>query len=240
MKNNLIKVLSVIIFLCLSALFIIKVALPNILKSYIDIGLGDCQKESILCLIPDQEITDPVIDRDYIAQLVPHKFSDMELCVPKGFTIVKEKITRVYYKKRKYLDKGATIYLLYEEPGFFPNLYPQLSKLGIKTNYDLIARAMHMTTAGIKDINDVFFAVMKTLFTANLGEENNIKISRLSVTGLKGFISYGLSAKCNFYDCNITDAQDHYFKVYIKDMGRSLDLDKVMAIISTVRHPEGA
>jgi len=37
----------------------------------------------------------------------------------------------------------------------------------------------------------------------------------------------------NYFDCNIINNAGDFFKIYIKDKGASLDLDKVVAIIST-------
>ena len=50
----------------------------------------------------------------------------------------------------------------------------------------------------------------------------------------KGFINYNLSEKDSYFDCNVFNQQGYYFKIYIKDMGARLDLDKVLMFISTV------
>lgn len=43
----------------------------------------------------------------------------------------------------------------------------------------------------------------------------------------------GLYAPVNYFDCNIIDDQGGFFKIYIKDDGARLDLNRVLAIIST-------
>jgi hypothetical protein len=223
-------------FLVAALLFIAKFAGPSILKLYIETGIGDCRKIPILCAAPQETINDPEINKEYLAELVPHNFAKMTLLVPKGFTVVQERVTKVYYKKRKPKDAGSVFYMYHQEAGFFPKLFPQLQKEGVISNYDFMKRAMQARITNIKTLNDAFFVIVKGILTPDLGDQNNLKMAefKLSEPDVKGFINYSLAGDKNYFDLNIIDSSGSFFKIYIKDLEHKLDLDKVLAVISTV------
>lgn len=233
-KNAFMKyvLITVILLLCLA--LVAKVSGPTILRRYVESGIGNCQKIPVLCLTPETEIINPAINADYLKGLLPYVFTDMRVCLPKDFIVAKEQVTKVYYKKNPRKHKGAVVYLLYEKPDFFINLFPQLHKQGIKNDYEFIKRIMYAKMDNIKGLNDVFFAIMKGVFIPDLGKEKNVKMAQFIITDKRGIINYSLSKPENYFDCNIFNKQGDFFKIYIKDSGASLDLDKALAIISTV------
>lgn len=234
MKQKIPKIiLSVILFL-FALIYVAKFSGPNILKLYIESGIGDCQKIPILCMAPGEEIRNPPINKEAIAESILYRFPKMSLSIPKGFTVVKETVKKVYYKKKKRRYPGAIIYLLYEEPGFFVNLFPQFKKEGIISNYEFIKRTMYARIGSIKDLQDAFFVIMKGIFIPDLGEQRNVKLVQFSLRDKGGFINYNLSSPDNYFDCDIINNRGDFFKIYIKDKGARLDLEKVFAIISTL------
>jgi len=234
-KERILKILSIIIVLLLAILFVIKFGGPPILKLYIQTGIGDCQKIPILCMAPQETIINPRIDKEYISELLPYKFPKIAVYIPKGFTVVQENITKVYYKKRKRQQSDATIYLLRQEPNFFINLFPQSTKQGIKDDYEFMRRTMYAKLSQIKNLNDAFFVIVKSIFTPDLGNQKNVKMAQFVIGDKKGFINYNLTKPDNYFDCNVINNEGDFFKVYIKDRQAKLDLDKVLAIISTVK-----
>jgi hypothetical protein len=75
---------------------------------------------------------------------------------------------------------------------------------------------------------------MKGIFTPDIGDQAAVKMIKFKLDNLSGFINYNLSAKGNFFDCNIFSKDGDFYKVYIKDYQGILDLNKVIVIISTV------
>lgn len=234
-KDRLVKYISLAVFLLLAILFIAKFGGPSILRLYVEAGIGTCQKIPVLCMAPKEGIANPDINKDYLLELLPYKFPKMSISVPKGFTVSQERIKKVYYKKHK--DNGAIIYLLSEEPNFFVNLFPQLNKEGIRDDYEFIRRTMYADLGGIKNLTDTFFVIMKSLFTPDVGDQNSLKMAQFSMPRKRGFINYNLSKSGNYFDCNVIDNNGNFFKIYIKDAAARLDLDKVLAIISTLAKP---
>jgi hypothetical protein len=232
-KQNWVNYILIAVVLFLAILFVAKFGGPPLLRLYVESGIGSCQKIPILCMAPEQRIVDPGINEGYLAELLPYDFPQMQIRAPKGFTLINERIKKAYYKSRKRLDKGATIYLLYEEPNFFSKLFPQVSKQGIKDDFEFIRRTMYAKIKDIKNLNDVFFVVMKGIFIPGLERQNEVKMIEVIMPGRKGFINYVLSGQNNFFDCNMFDSKGAFLKIYIKDKGASLDLDKVIAIVST-------
>ncbi len=232
-KDKLLTYIWLAVFLSLAILFLAKFGGPSILRLYVETGIGTCQKIPILCMVPNEEITNPAINRDYIAGLISYRFPKMTILLPKGFTVSQERIKKVYYKKHK--DSGAIIYLLSEEPNFFVNLFPRLNKEGINDDYTFIKRTMYAELNNIKNLTDAFFVIMKSIFTPDVGNQDNLKIVRFAMPEKKGFINYNLSASGNYFDCNVIDEKGDFFKIYIKDKNAILDLDNVLAIISTVQ-----
>jgi len=172
---------------------------------------------------------------NYLQELVPQKFPHMAILCPKGFTIVQELIKRPYYKKNKWLDKGGIIYLLRQEPGEFLKLYPDVKKQGVNNNYEFIERLSSANLNKVKNITDAFFVIMKSVFTPDIGSQKIVKMIKFQTYQFRGFINYNLSWPNNYFDCNIMDSRDNFYKVYIQDRGNRLDLNKVFAIISTIK-----
>jgi len=231
-KNASSKFITITIVLLFGILFVVKFAGPSMLRLYIESGIGTCQKIPILCMAPEKEIRTS-INKGYIPELLPYKFPDMEIYLPRGFTVVQQGITKYYYKKYNYHHKGAVIYLLYKEPNFFINLFPESKKQGTINDYEFIKRTMYARVKSIKNLSDVFFVIMKSIFTPDLGNQNNVKMIEFKIDSKRGFINYNLTKPDYYFDCNVVDTRGSFFKIYIKDKGGSLDLDKVLAIIST-------
>ena len=236
MKKNIYgKYITIVIIFLFALVFVVKFAGQSILRLYIEAGIGSCLKIPILCMTPQEEIINPAINKEYSLELLPYDFPKMTICLPKGFAVVQEGIKKIYYKKRKYQHSGAVIYLLREEPNFFLNLFPQLNKQGIIDDYEFIKRTMYVKLKDVKSLTDAFFVIMKGIFTPDLGEQKNVEMAQFRIADKKGFINYTLSHSENYFDCNIIDAGNSFFKIYIKDKGATLDLNKVLTIISTVK-----
>jgi hypothetical protein len=229
-----VKYLSRAILLIIALAFIIKFAGPNLLKQYISYGIGNCRSTPILCKQPEEKIFTPQIDNEYLNTLLPHVFPKMSISVPKGFAVVQELIKKQYYKKR-HPNNQAVIYLLIQEPGAFIKLYPDVRKQGVQDNYEFIRRLMSAHLDQINNITDAFFVVMKSIFTPDIGCQSTAKMIKFQLKDLKGFINYQMCKPDNYFDCNVSDANGNFFKVYIKDLGANLDLNNVFAIISTLK-----
>lgn len=235
MKEKILDVISITIVLILCLAFVVKFGGPSILKLYVERGIGNCQTIPILCMAPEEEIVNPKINKEYIAEFLPYKFPKIQVLVPRGFTVSAEKITKVYYKRQKRKHSGAVVYLLYEKPNFFMGLFPQLKKRGIKNNYEFFQRTMAAKLKDVKTLSDALFVIIKSVFTPDIGNQHNVKIIKFIIDDKRGFINYNLEKTKNYFDCNIIDPQDNFFKIYIKDERKQLDLDKVFAIIFTVK-----
>ena len=231
------NILQVIILL-LALLYVGKFGKAAVLRTYIELGIGDCKKIPVFCILPHEEIITPHIDKVYLAQLVPFEFTEEEptiaIYLPKEFTVVRERINKVYYKKAQRRGPGSICYLLYEQPGFFTGLFPKMAKQGVENDYEFIRRTMYAAPKDIKNLTDTFFVIMKSIFTPNLGDEKNIQMVKFQIGDKKGFLTYNLTESENYFDCNIFNKQGDFFKVYIKDRAVNLDLDKVLTIISTI------
>lgn len=226
------KYISVTAILLVGILFVAKFSGPSILRLYIESGIGTCSKIPILCTVPEGNINSS-INKEYAAELLPYKFPKMSICIPKGFSIVQQRIKKVYYKKRRPEEDQSIMYVIHEKPDFFINLYPQLRKQGIMDDYEFVKRIIYARITDIKDLTSAFFVIMKGIFTPYLGDQKNVKMAQFTIAGTKGFINYNLTEPNHYFDCNIFTGKG-YFKVYIRDKGASLDLDKVLTIISTV------
>jgi hypothetical protein len=183
-------------------------------------------------MAPTKEIIDPNINKEYVQELLPYSFPKVTISVPKGFTVVQEMIKKVYYKRRIGKQNQPIIYVLHQEPGFFPNLFPQFKKQGIKDNYAFVKRTMYAKTTGIKTVTDAFFVIMKSIFTPDIGDQKKVIMAQFQAADKRGFINYNLDGQDSYFDCNVIDNKDSFFKIYIKDKGAILDLDKVLTIIS--------
>ncbi len=231
LKRNVL--LAVILFFCI--FFIVRFGGLAILKLYIESGMGDCQKIPILCIKPQSEIINPPLDEAYLFGLPYCELTEVQICTPKEFKVVKQMLKKIYPGTEKSKTKESVIYLLYEKPGFFVRLFPQLKKQGINTDYEFIRRMLFANLNDIKSLADAFFVIIKGIFTPDLGEQYNVKMVGFKTEKFRGFISYNLGFKENYFDCNVFDKEDNFFKIYIKDFGKILDLDKVFLIISTLK-----
>lgn len=238
MKKRLIaRFITIAIFLILAILFIIKFGGAQLLRLYINTGVGSCLQIPILCMSPQEEITNPPINKDYILELTRFNFEEpkLEIFMPKNFMVQKGDVKEVYFKRLKTTRDNASIaFLLYRNPSFFINLFPQLTKGKIKNDYDFLSRTMAAKTNSINNITDAFFVIVKGIFIPNLGDMKNLVMIKFDSEGKRGFINYNLSPSINYFDCNMLNARGEYFKLYIKDNGSTLSLDKVFAIISTL------
>jgi len=235
MKYKTTKFISIFVLLILGLIFVIAFGGPNILRAYIETGIGGCSKIPILCKIPAQDILSPKIDKEYANNLIPYKFSKLTIAVPKGFSVVQELEKKTYYKKRLNQHKDSIIYTFHQEPGYFTKLFPQVKKIGIYNNYEFIKRLTYAQTNKIKDIPDAFFVILKSIFTPDIGDQNKSIIASFTMPDRKGFISYNLFDKEYYFDCNIITDTDDFFKVYIRDAKATLDLNETLAIISTLK-----
>jgi len=233
-SKRFLKFISSLVMLALCAGFIIKFGGPNILKQYISYGIGDCKTVPILCMQPDEKVLAPELNKEYADTLVPQKFPKMSISIPKGFNLIQELIKRRYYKRRRTEDTPV-IYLLRQEPNAFIKLYPDVKKQGILNNYEFIRRLMYANLSKVNNITDAFFTIMKSVFTPDIGPQNICRMVEFKLNGKRGFINYTMAKPNNYFDCNVLDPGDNFFKVYIKDTGGRLDLNNVFAIISTLK-----
>jgi hypothetical protein len=129
------------------------------------------------------------------------------------------------------------MYLLRQKPDFFVQLFPRFTRGQIENDYDFVRRTMSARVDSIKDVTDTFFVIMKTIFTPYLGDQANLVMLEFTSGNRRGFINYNLGKRDNYFDCNIIDDQEGFFKVYIRDEGARLNLKKVFTIISTLNKP---
>lgn len=235
MKVKIKKLFLLGFFWTVGILFIITFGGPAILRLYVQSGMGNCQKIPILCIRPQPEVINPSINEAYLFGLPYCEMTEVQICTPKEFKVVKQKLTKRYPKNEKSKTKEPVIYLLYEKPGFFVNLFPQLKKQGINSDYEFIRRMMSANLDGINNFIDAFFVIMKGIFTPDLGDQYDVKIISFKTEKFSGFISYNLGFNKNYYDCNVFDAEGNFFKIYIKDFDKLLDLNKVFSIISSLK-----
>lgn len=233
MKHKALRYICLAVFFVLAILFVAQFGGPSILKLYIETGIGNCQKIPILCKTPQEAINAARINKEYIGELVLYKFPKMTIFIPKGFNVVQEVIQKVYYKKYKRLYSGAVIYLLYQPPDFFVKLFPQVKKQGINDNYTFLRRTMFARIEDVQNLTDTFFVIMKGIFIPDLGNQNTVRMSQFVMAEKRGFINYNLRERDNYFDCNIINNTGDFFKIYIKDKEAKLNLEKVLAIIST-------
>ena len=223
------------LILMLSVVFVARFGGPRLLRNYISSGIGTCETEPILCMSPSETINAGEANAQYKQELLPYAVSHISIYAPKGFNVVEE-ITKIYYhKKFKRLDKGEMFYMLYEKPGFFAGLYPDLKKLGVKDNYEFMRRVMFADLKTLQNISDAFFVIMKGIFTPNLGGQQSARMALFTIGRNRGFINYNITGREHYFDCNIITPEDDFFKVYIKDPQGRLDLEKVFTIIATVK-----
>lgn len=224
--------------LLFALLFVSHYGGPSILRLYIETGIGTCKEIPLLCLTPESQTVKPNIKKEITAEGLLYRFPKWQIWIPKGFTVVQETIKKVYYKKGIRQQKGATIYLLYKEPNFFITLFPQLTKSAVTNNYEFIKRTMYASVPKIKNLTDVFFVIMKSIFIPNLGNAKQVKMAQFRLEDKRGFINYNLGKQEHYFDCNVINDTGDFFKIYIKDKAAVLDLDMVLGIITTVNKAE--
>ncbi|MDD4980000.1 MAG: hypothetical protein PHC54_01830 [Candidatus Omnitrophica bacterium] len=231
-KNRIVKFITLGVVLLLALLFVARFGGPSILRLYLETGIGNCKKIPILCMAPQEGVVELDINKEYFAELHPYKFPKATIAVPTGFDVIQETIKKVYYKKKKSPHPGAAVYLLYEPPNFFIELFPQLKKQGINNNYAFIKHLMYAQLQNTRNLTDTFFVIMKSIFTPDLGDQNRVNMVQFKLADKKGFINYNLAGSDNYFDCNVVSNEGDFFKIYIRDNGATLDLNQVLAIIS--------
>lgn len=222
------------IFFFFSAVFAVRFAAPSVLRMYVEAGIGNCVKIPILCMSPENTVFEPEINKDFAAEFTQHKSVKLEIRVPKGFSVVEEKVKKVYYKKKKHSETESVIFLLHLDPDFFVNLYPRMKKQGVISDYEFIKRTMYAKPSEIKGLTDAFFVIMKGVFIPDLGDQKKASMAEFRIDGKRAFINYSLEQESNYFDCNVISS-DGFLKLYIKDKERVLDLDRVLAIIQTAK-----
>lgn len=237
MRKKTLKKISIVVALILALLFLGTLGKPAIIRSYIYTGIGNCKSIPVLCKLPEPGIIEPKVDQEYLWQLIPYTFDDMVISMPRGFTVVMTDVRKVYYKKWRRSDKGNVAYLLYRKPNFFINLFPNVVKQGVINDYDFIDHLRSARADTIENLTDAFFVVMKSIFTPDLGDQSGVKVVRFAGFGKRGFVSYNLGSKVNYFDCEAFSDNGDFFKVYIKDKTGLIDLEKVFTIISTIHRP---
>lgn len=237
LKNNLSRYILTALVFFFASYFAVRLAGPIILKGYIETGIGSCEKIPILCAFPAEEITlaENSINTDYIKKLLVYDSPKISALLPPAFNVVQERIKKTYYNRKKRQHTEAVIYLLYEEPNFFPHLFPRLKSAGVTGNYEFLKRTMFARLREIKNLNDAFFVIMKGIFIPGLGEQKNVIMGQFDIAGKKAFINYNLEKADNYFDCNLINESGDFFKIYIKDKGAALTLENVLMILSTVK-----
>jgi hypothetical protein len=222
--------------LAAAAFFVYKFAQPQLLKLYIETGVGTCNEIPILCKTPQEFITDPQIAEAFQASLLPYEFPKVSICIPEGFLAIQERVKKVYYYGTvKHQQEGTVVYLLHQKPDYFIGLFQILRKQGINDDYTFIRRTMYATISDIKTLTDAFFVIIKGVFIPDVGDQKTAVMAEFTLQDKRGFINYNVTPRGNFFDCNIFDTERNYFKVYVKDPEGLLDVNKMLAIISTVR-----
>jgi hypothetical protein len=234
MKEKFLKAITIAAVLLAALAYLIKFGGPTLLRQYIVMGVGNCQKIPVLCLLPGEEVMKPQVTKDLAKDYITYKFPTMSIAAPKGFSVVQEMIKKYYYKKKVKQSTDSIIYVLHEEKGFFIELFPEAKKAGISNNYEFIKRAMRALPPDIKTFPDAFFVIMKSIFIPDVGDQKKATMAQFRMGDKRGFITYNLSKTDNYFSCDIVTGSGAYFKVYIKDKGAKLELKQVFAIISTL------
>jgi hypothetical protein len=234
MKDKFLKAVSVTVVLLAALAFIVKFGGPQLLRQYVSMGIGNCQKIPILCTTPGSEVMEPQADKNLARDYIPYTFPKMSVSAPKGFSVLQEMIKKYYYKKQVLKRENAIIHVLFEKKGYFPELFTEAKKMGIYSNSEFIKRVMYAKPQDVKNLGDAFFVIMKSIFIPDVGDQKNASMSRFQMGDRRGFIIYNLSKSENYFNCDLVDDSDDYFKVYIRDKDAKLSLDDVFAIISTL------
>jgi hypothetical protein len=94
---------------------------------------------------------------------------------------------------------------------------------------------MYANLNKVNEITDAFFVIMKSIFTPDIGQQNICRMISFEMGDKRGFVNYTMVKPNNYFDCNVLDAEGNFFKIYIRDIGGRLDLNKVFDIISTLK-----
>ena len=234
MRNFLTRTLTYAIVLVLALAYVVKFGGPSFLQLYIRSGIGDCVNLPLLCRVPEKEIKDPALDKEFLGQMIPYSFEDMQVSLPREFAVVKQNFSKLFYKKPG-SRRDSVIYLLCEKPNFFVNLFPVLKRKGITNDYEFWSKAMRADYNKTKSLLDLFFIIIKSIFTPCTAGQADIRLLAFETPQHKGFITYSLSKRSNLFDCNMVNTRGEYFKIYIKDIRSQLHLKQIFTIISTVR-----
>ena len=235
-KPSLLPVIALaVVILAVVIYYGVKFASPSMLKAYIATGTGNCQTSPIFCMQPGNEIIEARGNKEYLEQLTVFKFDDIQVRMPKDFVVVHERVQKVYYKKIKHKKCGSSAFLLNQPPDYFIHLFPQAASRGVKTDYEFLDRTMCANLNNIKDSTDAFFVIVKGIFIPDVGNQKTVTMIRFKLGAWKGFMNYNLTPAGNYFDCNIITDKNAFLKVYIKDVGKELDLDKVFAILSSLK-----
>ena len=92
----------------------------------------------------------------------------------------------------------------------------------------------------VNNLTDTFFVIMKSVFIPDLGKQKDVRMLRFAMNDRRGFIGYNLGESENYFNCDIINQDDAFFKIYIKDRYKKLDLNNVLAIVSTLGLPNVA
>jgi hypothetical protein len=209
---------------------------PNLLKLYVSTGIGDCKKIPILCMSPVEKIT-PQASKKCLRDFLPYSFSKIQVCLPDGFKVTYELTKKALYKKKINKQNKSFAYLLYEEPGFFITLFPQSKKAGVRDNYEFIKRVMYANPNTIKNLNDAFFVIMKSIFIPDLGDQKEVKMMQVEIGDKRGFLSYNIGKDAVYFECSLVNSKDQFFKIYVRDKTRQFNFEKIFAVISTLDKP---
>ena len=236
-SDNFLRILLAVIFLGLGAWYALKFGAPNTLKLYIRTGIGDCRKIPLLCMSPTKKVVVDQINKECLRESLTYSFSKIKICLPRGFNVTYELTRKAYYKKKISKRNDSFAYLLYEEPRFFIELFPQAKRAGVNNNYDFIKRVMYAKIEDIKGINDAFFVIMKSIFIPDMGDQRQMKMLEIQMPDKKGFLNYNIGKGEDFFECDLVNDKDEFFKIYIKDKTGQLNLEKVIALISSMGRP---
>jgi len=234
-KNKVVKNLTIGFILTGSLLLLIKLSGLQFLKAYVQAGIGTCKTNPILCLVPSEGAPRINIDKGYLEELALYRFDNFQIRLPKNFLVVKEITKKMYYKKMRNRRSGSVAYLLAGERGFFLDLFPESKKMGIADDYEFLRRLFSANLSQFRDIHDAFFIVLKSVFIPDLGQ-GPVQMFKFDQEGQRGFVTYGLTKGYNYFDCDVFDERGRFFKVYIRDKGARLDLEKVATILSSIKH----
>lgn len=236
MKDRIIKITIIILFLSACFVFVAKFGGPELLKFYLSTSLGDCRKIPVYCMSPEENPEKISVPDEYVRQkLVICSFPSVKICIPRGFMTIQENIKKIYRKRSRKPTQQSVIYLFHKPPDFFMGLFPRLKKKGIVNNdYEFLKRVMNARMDRVSNLTDVFFMVMKGIFIADLGPQNTARMLILSLDEKKGFINYNITDGGNYFDAKFIDGDKGFFSIYIKDKNGELDLHQVCAIISTI------